>query len=209
MIVEFLDPDTRTVIITRETKETHIRLRLSLDQASSCVVDTSIPFFSHMLTAFAVHGGFAMELTADGDVDVEAHHLVEDTAIVLGRAFSECLGNKRGIRRFGAEYVPMDEALIRAVVDLSGRSFCVFDGEPEYMRFSLIPGTPQYSTVLNEHFFTTFAQHSSATLHVSVLAGRDPHHITEAEFKACARAYAAACALTSEDTIPSTKGTLT
>ena len=148
-----------------------------------------------------------LKVHAQGDLDVDAHHTVEDTAIVLGRAFLEALGDKKGIRRFGSQLLPMDETLVEGVVDISGRPYFVMNGEPENMEWQIIGG--HYATVINRHFFETFAMHSDVTLHVNVRYGRDPHHITEAEYKAVARALRQAVEPDPRVSgIPSTKGAL-
>lgn len=200
-------PEPRRGKATRRTKESDITVSLNLDGTGQSSIDTGLPFFDHMLTAVATHGGFDLEVSARGDVEVDAHHTVEDTAIVFGQAFAEAVGDKRGIRRFGSQLLPMDETLVEAVVDLSGRAYFVMHGEPEYLQWQIIGG--HYATVINRHFFETFAAHSKTTLHVNVRYGRDPHHITEAEYKAVARALRQAVESDPRvDGIPSTKGAL-
>ena len=142
----------------RRTSESDISVEINLDGPAAADISTGLPFFDHMLTAFAVHGGFGLQVAARGDIEVDAHHTVEDTAIVLGEAFAKALGNKAGITRFGQQQLPMDEALVEAVVDISGRPYCVFTGEPEHMVHQIIGG--HYATVMNEHFFDTFAKHA-------------------------------------------------
>lgn len=192
----------------RATSESDISVEINLDGPAAADIATGLPFFDHMLTAFAVHGGFGLQVAARGDIAVDAHHTVEDTAIVLGEAFAKALGDKAGITRFGQQQLPMDEALVEAVVDISGRPYCVFRGEPEHLVHQIIGG--HYATVMNEHFFDTFAKHAGLTLHVRCHYGRDPHHITEAEFKAVARALRAAVQIDPKQAghIPSTKGAL-
>lgn len=192
----------------RATSESDISVEINLDGPAAADIATGLPFFDHMLTAFAVHGGFGLQVAARGDIAVDAHHTVEDTAIVLGEAFAKALGDKAGIARFGQQQLPMDEALVEAVVDISGRPYCVFRGEPEHLVHQIIGG--HYATVMNEHFFDTFAKHAGLTLHVRCHYGRDPHHITEAEFKAVARALRAAVQIDPKQAghIPSTKGAL-
>lgn len=191
----------------RATGETRISVEINLDGTGQADISTGLPFFDHMLTAVSTHSSFDLTVHAEGDIDIDAHHTVEDTAIVMGRAFLEALGDKTGIRRFGSQLLPMDETLVEAVVDISGRPYFVMNGEPENLEWQIIGG--HYATVINRHFFETFATHSATTLHVNVRYGRDPHHITEAEYKAVARALRQA---TERDPrvsgIPSTKGAL-
>ncbi|GJN42176.1 imidazoleglycerol-phosphate dehydratase HisB [Corynebacterium ammoniagenes] len=191
----------------RKTSESNITVEINLDGTGKSDISTGLPFFDHMLTAFATHGSFDLTVHAQGDIEIDAHHTVEDTAIVLGRAFAEAIGDKKGIRRFGSQLLPMDEALVEAVIDISGRAYYVMNGEPENMDWQIIGG--HYATVINRHFFETFAIHSQTTLHVNVRYGRDPHHITEAEYKAVARALRQAVEGDPRQTgIPSTKGAL-
>lgn len=192
---------------TRTTSESDITVEINLDGTGQTDVSTGLPFFDHMLTAFGTHGAFDLTVHAKGDVEIDAHHTVEDTAIVLGAALLEAVGDKKGIRRFGQRQLPMDETLVEAVIDISGRPYFVMNGEPDYLRHTVIGG--HYPTVINHHFFETLALNSRTTLHVNVHYGRDPHHITEAEYKAVARALREA---TEADTrltgVPSTKGAL-
>ncbi|WP_276907350.1 imidazoleglycerol-phosphate dehydratase HisB [Corynebacterium riegelii] len=191
----------------RTTSESDITVEINLDGTGTCNVDTGLPFFDHMLNAFGTHGAFDLTVTAKGDTHIDAHHTVEDTAIVLGRALAEAIGNKAGIRRFGSMLLPMDETLVEAVVDFSGRPYFVMNGEPENMDWQVIGG--HYATVINRHFFETLALNSAVTLHVNVRYGRDPHHITEAEYKAVARAIRQAAEADPKISgIPSTKGAL-
>ncbi|MGX1737936.1 imidazoleglycerol-phosphate dehydratase HisB [Corynebacterium flavescens] len=191
----------------RVTSESRIEVEINLDGTGKSEISTGLPFFNHMLTAFATHGSFDLRVSAEGDTEIDAHHTVEDTAIVLGRAFLEALQDKAGIRRFGSQLLPMDETLVEAVVDISGRPYFVMNGEPENMQWQVIGG--HYATVINRHFFETFAAHSEVTLHLNVRYGRDPHHITEAEYKAVARALRQASESDPRVTgIPSTKGAL-
>ncbi|HEX3648241.1 MAG TPA: imidazoleglycerol-phosphate dehydratase HisB [Pseudonocardiaceae bacterium] len=191
----------------RATKESTVTVDIDLDGTGTVDVATGVPFFDHMLTAFGMHGAFDLAVNATGDVHVDAHHTVEDVAIVLGQAIRQALGERSGIRRFGDAWIPMDEALAHAVVDVSGRPYCVHTGEPSSMAGFVVGG--HYATVLNRHVFESLAGHAQLALHVRVLDGRDPHHITEAEFKAVARALRAACEADPRLTgIPSTKGTL-
>lgn len=191
----------------RATSESDIAVSIDLDGTGKSDISTGLPFFDHMLTAFATHGLFDLQVKATGDVEVDAHHTVEDTAIVLGQALREAVGDKAGIRRFGCQLLPMDEALVEAVVDFSGRAYFVMNGEPEHLQWQVIGG--HYATVINRHFFESLATHAAITLHVNVRYGRDPHHVTEAEYKAVARALRAAVDHDPRQTgIPSTKGAL-
>jgi imidazoleglycerol-phosphate dehydratase len=193
--------------VERVTKESTVTVEIDLDGAGKADVSTGVPFFDHMLTAFGVHGAFGLAITATGDVHVDAHHTVEDVAIVLGQALRQALGDRAGIRRFGDAWIPMDEALAHAVIDVSGRPYCVHTGEPDTMAGFVVGG--HYATVLNRHVFESIAFHAQIALHVRVLDGRDPHHITEAEFKAVARAIRAAAEPDPRiGGVPSTKGVL-
>ena len=191
----------------RATSESDITVSIDLDGTGKSDISTGLPFVDHMLTAFATHGLFDLQVKAIGDVEVDAHHTVEDTAIVLGQALREAVGDKAGIRRFGSQLLPMDEALVEAVVDFSGRAYFVMNGEPEHLQWQVIGG--HYATVINRHFFESLATHAAITLHVNVRYGRDPHHVTEAEYKAVARALRAAVDHDPrQNGIPSTKGAL-
>ena len=197
----------RSARVERTTSESSVLVELDLDGTGQVDISSSVRFYDHMLTAFGVHGSFDLTVKATGDTDIDAHHTVEDTAIVLGQALRQALGDKRGIRRFGDAWIPMDEALAHAVVDVSGRPYTVHNGEPEVMQGFVVGG--HYPTVLNRHVFESLAFHGHLALHVRVLEGRDPHHITEAEFKAIARALRAATERDDRITgIPSTKGAL-
>jgi imidazoleglycerol-phosphate dehydratase len=193
--------------VDRTTKESSISVVLDLDGSGEVEVSTGVPFFDHMLTAFGVHGSLDLKVEATGDVHIDAHHTVEDTAIVLGQAIRQALGDKKGIRRFGDAWIPMDETLAHAAIDVSGRPYCVHLGEPAEFTTFTIGGN--YPFVLNRHVFDSLSFHAQIALHVRVLHGRDPHHISEAQFKAVARALRAA---TEPDPraggIPSTKGVL-
>lgn len=192
---------------TRTTSESDISVEINLDGTGQTDIKTGLPFFDHMLNAFGTHGSFDLKVHAQGDTEIDAHHTVEDTAIVLGWALLDALGDKKGIRRFGSRQLPMDEALVESIVDVSGRPYFVMKGEPESMEYQIIGG--HYATVINEHFFETFALNSRITLHVNVHYGRDPHHITEAEYKAVARALREATEYDPRVTgVPSTKGAL-
>lgn len=191
----------------RVTSESQIRIEINLDGSGKSDISTGLPFFDHMLGAFSKHGSFDLKIHAQGDIEIDAHHTVEDTAIVLGRAIADALGDKAGIRRFGSQLLPMDETLVEAVIDISGRPYFVMNGEPENMQWQVIGG--HYATVINRHFFETLATHSATTLHLNVRYGRDPHHITEAEYKAVARALRQAVESDPRvKGIPSTKGAL-
>jgi imidazoleglycerol-phosphate dehydratase len=193
--------------VERITKESKVVVEIDLDGTGETDVATGVPFFDHMLDALGKHGALDLRVQASGDVHLDAHHTVEDVAIVLGQALREALGAKVGIRRFGDAWIPMDEALAHAVVDVSGRPYTVHTGEPDFMRSFVVGG--HYPTVLNRHVFESLAFHGHLALHVRVLDGRDPHHISEAQFKAVARALRAAVERDDRITgIPSTKGTL-
>jgi imidazoleglycerol-phosphate dehydratase len=197
----------RTAHIQRETSESSIDLSIDLDGTGQSTISTSVPFFDHLLTAFAKHSLVDLTVRASGDTDIDAHHTVEDTAIVLGRAIAQALGDKTGISRFGDALVPLDEALAQAVVDVSGRPYLVHTGEPAGFEFHRIGG--HFTGSLVRHVFEAIAFHAALTVHVTVLAGRDPHHIAEAEFKAFARAFRQAVARDDRVTgVPSTKGAL-
>ena len=194
----------RIASITRTTSETDISLTLSLDGTGKAEVATGIGFLDHMLTALARHGLFDLALRAKGDLHIDFHHTTEDVGIVLGRAFAQALGEKRGIRRFGHALVPMDEALAEAAVDLSGRPFLAWDVPFER------PKIGEMDTELFEEFFRAFAMSGLLTLHLTRRAGHNAHHVAEACFKAAARALRMAAELDPRagDAIPSTKGAL-
>ncbi|GAA3462000.1 imidazoleglycerol-phosphate dehydratase HisB [Saccharothrix longispora] len=193
--------------VERTTRESSVHVEIDLDGTGKVEVDTGVPFYDHMLTALGVHGSFDLVVRATGDVEIDAHHTVEDVAIVLGQALREALGDKAGIRRFGDAWIPMDETLAHAAVDVSGRPYCVHVGEPEQFNAFTIGGN--YPFVLNRHVFDSLAFHAGIALHVRVEYGRDPHHITEAEFKAVARALRAAVEPDPRvGGVPSTKGVL-
>lgn len=191
----------RTSEITRKTKETDITLKLCLD-GGEVKIDTGIGFFDHMLNSFATHGGFGLEISAKGDLEVDGHHTVEDVGIVLGKAFDEALGDKGSIERFGSFYVPMDEALAFASVDVSGRPFLVFDAEfPQAV-------CGDYDCSLTVEFMRALAYNAQITLHIKSVYGDNSHHITEAVFKAAAHAIKAAVAQNNSGKPLSTKGVL-
>jgi imidazoleglycerol-phosphate dehydratase len=197
----------RTARVQRETSESSIDLSLDLDGSGVSDIETSVPFYDHLLTAFAKHSLTDVTVRARGDIEIDVHHTVEDVGIVLGQAIREALGDKRGISRYGDALVPLDEALAQAVVDISGRPFLVHTGEPAGFEYHLIGG--HFTGSMVRHVFEAIAFNGGLTVHVNVLAGRDPHHIAEAEFKAFARAFRQAKALDPLVTgVPSTKGAL-
>jgi imidazoleglycerol-phosphate dehydratase len=208
----------RTATLERQTSESKVRVNLDLDGTGRAQISTGVGFFDHMLTAFARHSLIDLEVESAGDVHIDGHHTVEDTAILLGQAIRSALGDKRGIRRFGNALVPLDEALAQAVVDVSGRPYCVHTGEPTGQEYVLIGGSQgvagvaasiPYSGSLTRHVMETLAFHGQICLHLAVISGRDPHHIVECQFKALARALRDAIAFDPRiDDIPSTKGTL-
>ncbi len=200
-------PASRTASVRRATSESTIELELDLDGTGQSTIETTVPFFDHLLTAFAKHSLIDLTVRASGDTHIDAHHTVEDTAIVLGQAIRQALGDKAGISRYGDALVPLDEALAQAVVDISGRPYLVHSGEPEGYEFHLIGG--HFTGSLVRHTFEAIAFHAGLTVHVTLVAGRDPHHIAEAEYKAFARAFRQAKALDPlVQGIPSTKGAL-
>lgn len=195
---------TRTATITRTTKETDIQLTLDLDGQGIVDVETGVPFFDHMLNAFGRHGLFNLTLRAKGDLEVDAHHTVEDCGIVLGQAFAQALGDKRGITRFGSQAIPMDETLILAAVDISGR------GQLHYAVDVPMEFIGTFDSTLAKEFFIALATNAGITLHLQELAGENSHHIVEACFKAAGRALRQAVELDPRigDALPSTKGSL-
>ena len=195
--------ETREASITRKTHETDISLRLTLQGRGQAQINTSIGFFDHMLSLFASHGRFDLEIQAKGDLWIDQHHTVEDVGICLGQAFSKALGERKGIQRYGQQMVAMDEALASVVVDLSNRSYLVCR-LPE-----LSERVGEFETQLVSEFFRAFVQNAGATLHINVLYGENSHHIIEAIFKACGRALQQACGIEAgRDHVPSTKGVL-
>ena len=197
----------RRVQLTRSTSESSIELSVDLDGTGLAEVSTGVRFYDHMLESLAKHSLIDLTVRATGDVDVDAHHTVEDVAIVLGDAVGQALGDKRGIRRFGEATVPLDEALAQAVVDVSGRPYVVHTGEPPGQEHVVIGGN--YVGSLTRHVLETFGQHARIALHMRVLAGRDPHHVVEAQYKALARALRAAIEPDPRVTgVPSAKGSL-
>ena len=198
---------SRTARVERSTSESTVTLDLDLDGSGASTIDSSVPFFDHLLTAFSKHSLIDLNVTATGDTHIDVHHTVEDIAISLGQAIKEALGDKAGISRFGHAFVPLDEALVRAVVDVSGRPYLVHDGEPDGFENHLIGG--HFTGSLVRHVLEAITFNAGLTVHVKVLSGRDPHHIAEAEFKAVARALRSAIELDDRVSgIPSTKGAL-
>jgi imidazoleglycerol-phosphate dehydratase len=210
--------ESRTATLERQTSESKVMVSLDLDGSGSAQISTGVGFFDHMLTAFAVHALIDLEVESAGDWHIDAHHTVEDTAIVLGQAIRSALGDKSGIRRFGSALVPLDEALAQAVVDVSGRPYCVHTGEPAGQEYVLIggsqggsaaPASVPYVGALTRHVMETLAFHAQICLHMTVISGRDPHHIIECQFKALARALRDAIAFDPRVSgVPSTKGAL-
>ncbi len=197
----------RTARIERETKESKVVVELDLDGTGRADVATGVGFYDHMLGSLARHALWDLTVHAEGDVQVDAHHTVEDVAIVLGEALRSALGDKVGIRRFGDALVPLDETLVQCAVDVSGRPYCVHTGEPEGQAYVLIGG--DYVGSLTRHVFESISAHASIAIHVRVLSGRDPHHLVEAQFKAFARALREAVADDPRESgVPSTKGSL-
>ncbi|WP_294903522.1 imidazoleglycerol-phosphate dehydratase HisB [uncultured Eubacterium sp.] len=191
----------RTAIVERNTKETQIKIELNLD-GGEVKVDTGIGFFDHMLTAFGVHGGFGLNVKVTGDLDVDTHHTVEDTGIALGKAFNEALGDMSGINRYGTFYIPMDESLAQASLDISNRPFLVFNADFAQEKCG------DYETCVTEEFWRAFAVNSAITLHINVLYGVNAHHEIEAIFKAVAHALKIAVQKNGDDCVLSTKGVL-
>ena len=210
--------ESRTATVERQTSESKVRVILDLDGTGRAQISTGVGFFDHMLTAFSVHSLIDLEVESAGDWHIDAHHTIEDTAIVLGQAIQSALGDKRRIRRFGNALVPLDEALAQAVVDVSGRPYCVHTGEPAGQEYVLIggslggsgvPASVPYVGSLTRHVMETLAFHAQMCLHITVISGRDPHHIIECQFKALARALRDAIAIDPRvPGVPSTKGAL-
>lgn len=197
------DSANRRTVVTRVTGETDITVELDLDGTGTCSIDTGVPFFDHMLNAFGRHGLFDLTVRATGDIEVDAHHTVEDTGIVLGQAFTQALGDKAGITRFSDVCIPMDETLVQAAVDISGRGQAYCDLPIPTERVG------SFDTELAVEFFYAFARDARVTLHVRELSGANSHHIIEAAFKAAGRAMRYACELDPRvNGVPSTKGSL-
>ena len=198
---------SRIAKLTRQTSESSVELELNLDGTGKSEIETTVPFYNHLLTALSKHSLIDLKVLAKGDTNIDVHHTVEDVAIVLGQALRQALGDKAGVARYGDALVPLDEALARAVVDLSGRSYLVHSGEPAGFEYHLIGG--HFTGSLVRHVFEAIAHNAQITLHINVLAGRDAHHIAEAEFKAFARALRKAVEKDARVSgIPSTKGSL-
>lgn len=198
---------SRIATLSRQTSESKIELELNLDGSGKSEISTGVPFFDHMLTAFSKHSLIDLKVRSVGDIEIDVHHTVEDTAIVLGQAIKQALGDKTGIARYGDATVPLDEALARAVVDVSGRPFLVHSGEPQGFEYHLIGG--HFTGSMVRHVFEALAFNAGLTLHVTVLAGRDAHHIAEAQFKALARAMRNSIEPDARVAgVPSTKGSL-
>lgn len=195
---------TRTSTQSRTTKETNIDITLDLDGTGQTDISTGLPFYDHMLDQIGRHGGFDLVIKAEGDLHIDSHHTVEDTAIVLGEAFAEAIGDKKGVRRFASGLYPLDEALVEVALDLSGRPFFVWDVE---MPEAIPLGNPPFDPSLAEHAMQSFATSAGITLHVNLKAGRNVHHIIEASFKGLARCLRDAVRIESSE-LPSTKGAL-
>jgi imidazoleglycerol-phosphate dehydratase len=194
---------SRRAVVERSTKESHVRVELELDGTGQATSDTGVPFFDHMLTQLGKHGGFDLTVVTKGDLHVDAHHTVEDTSLAIGQALKDALGDKAGIRRFGDALVPLDECLVQAAVDLSGRPYVVHD-EPYIVEL-----IGSYDTTLTRHIWESLVATADICLHVRVLSGRNAHHVVEAQFKAVARAMRDAVALDPRVVgVPSTKGSL-
>jgi imidazoleglycerol-phosphate dehydratase len=191
----------RRASVERSTKETNVRIELTLDGSGTATADTGLPFFDHMIQQLGTHGGFDLTVEAKGDLDVDGHHTVEDVGLALGQALREALGDKRGVRRFASITVPLDEAAVEVALDLSGRPFVVHDVDVPAETI----GT--FDSGLTEDFVRAFATAAQMTLHVRLVSGRSPHHVVEAEFKALATCLRWAVAVGDGD-VPSTKGTL-
>lgn len=193
----------RAATVERTTRESSVRLSLDVDGTGQSSAETGVPFYDHMLAQLGRHGGFDLDVRTTGDLHVDAHHTVEDTALALGQAFREALGDKAGVRRYGDALVPLDEALVQCAVDLSGRPYLVHT-EPD-----LVELIGSYDTSLTRHIWESFVAEARVTLHVRVLGGRNAHHVVEAQFKAVARALRDAVALDPRSIgVPSTKGVL-
>ena len=194
---------SRSADVHRKTKETDVRVRLNLDGSGSSRIAIGLPFLEHMLDLFAKHGLFDLQVDCKGDLEVDDHHSVEDVAITLGQALVEALGDKKGINRYGEAVVPMDEALCRSVIDLSGRFYLVYEVPTKRQKIG------NFSVELAEHFWRSFSETAKFNLHIDCLRGRNTHHILEGTFKASARALRQAVELNSRVSgVPSTKGSL-
>ncbi len=195
---------TRQARIERSTKESSVLVDLILDGTGSSTIETGVPFFDHMLAQLAKHGGFDLVIETKGDLEVDAHHTVEDTSLALGQALNQALGDRAGLNRYGDALVPLDECLVQSAVDLSGRPYLVHS-EPD-----LVELIGSYDTTLTRHIWESIVATAQITLHVNVLAGRNAHHVVEAQFKSVARSLRTAVAVDPRVVgVPSTKGTLT
>ena len=194
----------RTARVERSTKESQVLVELNIDGNGASTIDTGVPFFDHMLAQLAKHGGFDLIVTTKGDLEVDAHHTVEDTALALGQALNDALGDRAGLCRFGDALVPLDECLVQSAVDLSGRPYLVHE-EPDVVEL-----IGSYDTTLTRHIWESIVATAKITLHVRVISGRNAHHVVEAQFKSVARSLRAAVARDARVVgVPSTKGTLT
>ena len=194
---------SRTAVVERATKESQVSVTLDVDGTGSADVETGVPFYDHMMSQMGKHGGFDLTIRTIGDLEVDAHHTVEDTSLAFGQALREALGDKAGVRRYGDALVPLDEALVQSAVDLSGRPYLVHE-EPE-----LVELIGSYDTSLTRHIWESIVATAQITLHVRVLSGRNAHHIVESQFKSVARALRTAVELDPRVVgVPSTKGTL-
>ena len=199
----------RTATTRRNTKETSIVVRIAIDGDGSAVTDTGIPFFDHMLAQLGKHGGFDLDVSCQGDLEIDTHHTIEDVGIALGEAFRAALGDKSGVRRFASIAVPLDEALIDVAVDLSGRPFLHYEVDPSGgTGQTFLLGEPGFDPQLAEEFWRAFVSASMMTLHIHQVRGKNTHHIIEASFKATARALRDAVRLDGVAGVPSTKGAL-
>lgn len=195
--------ENRKYTVQRTTGETDVRITLDIDGKGDSDVDTGVGFFNHMLVLLAKHAQFDLEIVCEGDIDVDAHHSVEDCGIVLGQALREALGGKEGIRRYSTQFVPMDEALVMVNLDISGRPFCVFNMELQTQKVG------EFDTELCEEFFRAFTANAGVTLHVNLQYGRNAHHMIEAAFKAAGRALHEAVSIDPAiEGVMSTKGVL-
>ena len=189
--------------VARTTKESDVLVEINLDGTGEVTVDTGVPFYDHMLSQLGKHGAFDLNVKTKGDISVDEHHTIEDTALALGTAFKDALGDKSGIRRYGDATLPLDEVLVRAAVDLSGRPYLV------HSETEIAPMIGTYDTTLTKHIWESFVNSADITLHIKVLEGRNAHHVVEAQFKAVARALRDAVAFDAKSVgIPSTKGVL-
>ena len=205
MTVSETTPSARHATLSRGTKETAIRIELTVDGTGRTEVATGLPFFDHMLSQLGRHGGMDLEISAEGDLEVDAHHTVEDVGIALGEVLAQALGDKAGVRRFGSIALPLDEALVEVALDLSGRPYLAYG--IEFGPDTLPLGSPPFDLQLAEEFWRAFITAAGITLHVRLLAGKNSHHIVEASFKAVARALRDAMRIEGGG-IPSTKGVL-